>query len=275
MLYRCCDGRRIGGRRCPSTKKPAAPNAAGFEADTAGTGGLAFAGGKGRPHPPFVAAGGIACGAAGPCALLAHRVPQVTSAGRNLITLFSGVNNLSRSFSTPRVRYVQPMARMRRQCMRAARRCDAHRCSSDRLHASIGAACSDTAMASTLHARAMSRIARRACTTSAAKARIPHRRHRISRRTNAFARKVRELFRTDAPSRCRASGQAAAAWPHRHLPMQARKTRGVSAAGLREHRLREAQWSSLSSSSAYSSGPSSSLSCSASATSTTNSQPSP
>ena len=53
------------------------------------------------------------------------------------------------------------------------------------------------------------------------------------------------------------------------------KTRGVSAAGLRKRRSRGAQWSSLSSSSAYSSGPSSSLSCSASATSTTNSQPSP
>lgn len=275
MLYRCCDGRRIGGRRCPSTKKPAAPNAAGFEAETTGTGGLAFAGGKGRPHPPFVPAGGIACGAAGPCALLAHRVPQVTSAGRNLITLFSGVNNLSRSFSTPRVRYVQPMARMRRQCMRAARRYDAHRCSSDRLHASIGAACSDTAMASTLHARAMSRIARRACTTSAANARMPHRRHRISRRTNAFARKVRELF---APTHRRNAAHRGRRPPLGRVDSSRRgqeKTRGVSAAGLREHRLREAQWSSLSSSSAYSSGPSSSLSCSASATSTTNSQPSP
>lgn len=206
MLYRCCDGRRIGGRRCPSTKKPAAPNAAGFEADTAGTGGLAFAGGKGRPHPPFVAAGGIACGAAGPCALLAHRVPQVTSAGRNLITLFSSVNNLSRSFSTPRRRHARRMPPTHRQCMRARRLRDARRRRSNRLHASIGAACSDATKASMLHARVASGAARRACTTSAAKARMPHHRRRISRRTNAFARKVRELFRADGPPRCHASG---------------------------------------------------------------------
>ena len=153
MLYRCCDGRRIGGRRCPSTKKPAAPYAAGLEADTAGAGGLAGIERKGRPHPPFDATGGIALGAACPCALLAHRIPQVTSAGRNLITLFSSVNNLSRSFSTPHVRQAQPAAPARRPRMCATRQRDARRRSCNRLHASIGAACSNPVMASTLYVR--------------------------------------------------------------------------------------------------------------------------
>lgn len=49
-------------------------------------------------HPPIVASGGTHCGVVDCCDLLAHTTPQGTSAWRNLITLFSSVNNLSQSF---------------------------------------------------------------------------------------------------------------------------------------------------------------------------------
>lgn len=239
MLHRC--GRRAPHRPGPSlpTKKPAAQHAAGFEWTPPEAGKFAFARGTGCLHPPFVALGGIACLAVGSCALLAHLLLQGMSAGRNLITLFSGVNNLSRSFFPALRRGVRATHGSRHPSPHRTHATHARTHHTHRLRASAGAGCST----STLHACDASPLA----TSHRGRARaagfaVVHpfaEGHRFSRRTSAFARKLRELLRARSPSASVVAG------------FGNEKTRGVSAAGSGCSGARQApQCSSSSSSSA-------------------------
>lgn len=90
------DPSRCRRRRPAPNKKPAATDAAGFE-----HGRFPFPRGMRCRRPPFAAAGGGACDAAGDRVLFSHSLPQGTSAGRNLITVFATVNNLSQFFFAP------------------------------------------------------------------------------------------------------------------------------------------------------------------------------
>ena len=82
-------------RRSPSMKKPAAQDAAGFDHGfRLRAGRRAFPRVTVHLRPPLDVAGGVARGAAGFRVVLAHSLLQGTSAGRNLITVFSTVNNL-------------------------------------------------------------------------------------------------------------------------------------------------------------------------------------
>ena len=92
--------RDTGVRRSRPIKKPAALDATGFDHGCRPrVGRHAFPRVTGRLRPPLDVAGGVARGAAGFRVVLAHSLLQGTSAGRNLITVFSTVNNLSQSFS--------------------------------------------------------------------------------------------------------------------------------------------------------------------------------
>lgn len=115
------------------------------------------------------------------------------SAGRNLITLFSSVNNLSRSFSPLRSRRVRTTRRAQRaNAARApARRLDTHR--TNATQASIGAACSDPGAHAQSAAIAIATIAIDMHATREGIALAVAAGRRISRRTSAFARKLREL----------------------------------------------------------------------------------
>ena len=94
-----CAMRAAGAGRSPPIKKPAAMDAAGFDhGHESGIRRCAFPRRTVRLRPPFAVAGGVACRAEGFRVVLAHSLPQGTSAGRNLITVFSTVNNLSQSF---------------------------------------------------------------------------------------------------------------------------------------------------------------------------------
>ena len=76
-------------------KKPAAQDAAGFDHGfRLRAGRRAFPRVTVHLRPPLDVAGGVARGAAGFRVVLAHSLLQGTSAGRNLITVFSTVNNL-------------------------------------------------------------------------------------------------------------------------------------------------------------------------------------
>ena len=94
-----CAMRAAGVGRSPPIKKPAAMDAAGFDhGHESGVRRRAFPRRTVRLRPPFAVAGGVACRSEGFRVVLAHSLPQGTSAGRNLITVFSTVNNLSQSF---------------------------------------------------------------------------------------------------------------------------------------------------------------------------------
>lgn len=84
--------------RLPS-KKPASRSAAGFVHGHHRGERHACAEVTGCRHPPLRTSGGVACRASGRRVVCVHLLPQEMSAGRNLITLFSSVNNLSQSFS--------------------------------------------------------------------------------------------------------------------------------------------------------------------------------
>ena len=75
-------------------KKPAAPDAAGFDHGRLGKRRPAIRPGTVRLRPPLDDAGGVAGAAIRRRVSLAHSLPQGTSAWRNLITLFSTVNKL-------------------------------------------------------------------------------------------------------------------------------------------------------------------------------------
>lgn len=126
-------------RRLAPIKKPAAANAAGSDHGRF----HAFREGCGADVHPFQVAGGSTFGAAGPCVVFDHSLLQETSAGRNLITVFSTVNNLSQIIFAARAPFV------RRTCARcidddAGKRASMRSQQHARfLHASIGAACSD------------------------------------------------------------------------------------------------------------------------------------
>ena len=103
--------RAAGVGHSPPIKKPAAMDAAGFDqGHGSGVRRRAFQRRTVRLRPPLAVAGGVACRAAGFRVVLAHSLPQGTSAGRNLITVFSTVNNLSQSFSM-RARAALPATR--------------------------------------------------------------------------------------------------------------------------------------------------------------------
>ncbi len=207
------------------------------------------------------------------------------SAGRNLITLFSSVNNLSRSFSSPRSRVVHPTRRHQRlhACHARTGRMDARQANA--AHASAGAACSNSSKRRQAVADAIAVLAWCTHATSFDGAHGDATRCRISRYTSAFARKLRELFAPVA-HRARSCGMppqrsfrgSRRVPKHRRIqPSPAARKKKPAAFPSRVSGCTGAgdQWSSLSSNSAYSSGASSSLSCSASESSTTNSQPSP
>jgi len=126
-------------RRLAPIKKPAATNAAGFDHGRF----HAFREGCGADAHLFQVAGGGAFGAAGYRVGFDHSLLQETSAGRNLITVFSTVNNLSQIIFAARAPLV------RRTCVRCIgnecrKRARTHAQQRTRfLHASIGAACSD------------------------------------------------------------------------------------------------------------------------------------
>ena len=103
---------RATGVGCsPSNKKPAAAGAAGFDLGCRPRfGRRAFPRVTVLLRPPLDVAGGVTRGAAGFRVVLAHSLLQGTSAGRNLITVFSTVNNLSQSFSM-RARAALPATR--------------------------------------------------------------------------------------------------------------------------------------------------------------------
>ena len=142
-------------------KKPAARGAAGFDHGRLRRGWPAIRGGTVGLRPPLAVAGGVACGAARRRVALAHSLPQGTSAGRNLITLFSTVNNLSRSRRIEVravVAIISPLS-LSTGCDAGSPSTRAQRHAS--LHASTGAACSRSdaridigiACAARLHAR--------------------------------------------------------------------------------------------------------------------------
>ena len=91
--------RAAGVGHSPPIKKPAAMDAAGFDhGHESGVRRRAFPRRTVRLRPPFHVAGGVAGRAEVFRVVLAHSLLQGTSAGRNLITVFSTVNNLSQSF---------------------------------------------------------------------------------------------------------------------------------------------------------------------------------
>lgn len=115
-----------------SIKKPAAHRAAGFDHGHHPEGGADIRRRTVHLHPPFVAAGGLPCGDACYRVVFAHSLPQGTSAGRNLITVFSTVNNLCKSFFVPvRTQVAQAGVRMvmHDECAHACNQ-HAHACTS-------------------------------------------------------------------------------------------------------------------------------------------------
>ena len=161
------------------------------------------------------------------------------SAGRNLITLFSGVNNLSRSFFQVRSR--QPRAAPASQCIdaRNARITRMRACESDCLRASSSAARSDSTPNGNEAMHVIATPVRHAATTPDDEVNDIAERRLISRRTSAFARKLRELFRGHRSPRGH-RGHARRKHPgirstHRRVAPRIddrhEKTRGVSAAG--------------------------------------------
>ena len=85
-----CDPSQCRPRRPAPNKKPAAMDAAGFD-----HGRFLIRRRMRCRRPPFDDAGGGACRAADDRVVFYHSLLQETSAGRNLITVFSTVNNLS------------------------------------------------------------------------------------------------------------------------------------------------------------------------------------
>jgi len=115
--------RAAGVGHSPPIKKPAAMDAAGFDhGHESGVRRRAFPRRTVRLRPPFHVAGGVAGRAEVFRVVLAHSLLQGTSAGRNLITVFSTVNNLSQSFfvhaiaTSASTRIVAPSMR----CMQAS-----------------------------------------------------------------------------------------------------------------------------------------------------------
>jgi len=126
--------------RLAPMKKPAAANAAGFDHGRI----HAFREGCGAGVHLFDAAGGGACAAAGYRVGFDHSLLQETSAGRNLITVFSAVNILSQFIFCAHARFV---ARARGRCIGDAREQRSRQPARDRARrpcASNGAACSDS-----------------------------------------------------------------------------------------------------------------------------------
>lgn len=91
-----CDPSQCRCRRPAPNKKPAATDAAGFD-----HGRFLIRRGMRCRRPPFDDAGGGACRAADDRFVFYHSLLQETSAGRNLITVFSTVNILSQIFFAP------------------------------------------------------------------------------------------------------------------------------------------------------------------------------
>lgn len=143
-------------------------------------------------------------------------LPQEVSAGRNLITLFSSVNNLSRSFPSPCARRACTTRHSRRDNATRARvrRIDA-RCTNV-AHASGGAAHSDSRECAHNATSIIATIANDIGTTCEGAARVVANQRRISRRTSAFARKLRELS---------AAFRLAARPPRRAMRRRAGRTR--------------------------------------------------
>ena len=127
-----------------SIKKPAAHRAAGFDHGHHPEGGADIRRRTVHLHPPFVAAGGLPCGDACYRVVFAHSLPQGTSAGRNVITVFSTVNNPQQSFF--RCVHRQPGGEhtSRRRNTHVASPRSTRMISNDRLQASTGAACSQS-----------------------------------------------------------------------------------------------------------------------------------
>lgn len=189
-----CESAAALGRPAP-IKKPAAVFAAGFDHGRLRIRGGAFRRGSEAVAHLADAAGGGACVVAGSRVVSAHSLPQGTSAGRNLITLFSSVNNFARSFLRHGGGDARPCAR------RPAMEIDARQQRGSRspaciaMKASIGAAFERNGEIFTMHvarhrAHGRGTPAAPSTTHTASRTQTP-----ISRRTSALARKMRELRR--------------------------------------------------------------------------------
>lgn len=177
--------------RLAPIKKPAAANAAGFDHGRI----HAFREGCGAGVHLFDAAGGGACAAAGYRVVFDHSLLQETSAGRNLITVFSSVNNFARSFSRRGDGDARACARRPRMEIVLRQHRGLHPPSSIAMKASIGAAFArrgENLSMPVERRRACVRGAPAGPATTCAATRAPT---AISRRTSALARKMRELRR--------------------------------------------------------------------------------
>ena len=196
-------------RRLAPIKKPAAANAAGFDHGRF----HAFREGCGADVHLFHAAGGGACGAAGYRVVFDHSLLQETSAGRNLITVFSTVNNLSQIIFAARASLLARTCARRILDERRKRACMHAQQQARFLHASIGAACSDshdaTARTGTAIPRTRCACARRPCTSidagdananDAMRLRVAQARLRESART-FFALRGRTRYRSRVSAR--------------------------------------------------------------------------
>ena len=237
--------RAAGVGHSPPIKKPAAMDAAGFDqGHGSGVRRRAFQRRTVRLRPPFHVAGGVACGAEVFRVVLAHSLLQGTSAGRNLITVFSTVNNLSQSFSRVPARCSRRHASMRVGCAASTHRLQPQRRCIDALHASNGAACSACGRNKNGIAACM-----RACTQ-----RI---RMRACERRSARAER-RAACRDFAPHKsvCAKTAQDFSAPRARRCSLRAlrgcrkRRTRDVAVAGSWSPDGGADQWSSSSSNSA-------------------------
>lgn len=166
------------------------------------------------------------------------------SAGRNLITLFSSVNNLSRSFFPWRARTLRtsPCSHRVRACHPRARCNDTHQV--DATHASNGAACSDS-HDSHAESRTSSRYSPGARVRRSSTGRVPlrfdagFRVAQVRLRENcanfprpsaaraALAARIAQVF-----ALCRMTTKASRKMRRQPVGGQ-EKTRGVSAAGFR------------------------------------------
>ena len=240
-------------------KKPAARGAAGFDHGRLRSVRIAIREGTVSLRPPLGAAGGVACRAARRCVALAHSLPQGTSAGRNLITLFSTVNNLSRS---RRVGVRAAVANISPSPVRARDRMHARHpreTSIAALQASTGAPCSRSGARIGI-------VAARDDRTHARIARAPDRRREKCRQ------RARGVVLIALHKRVCAKNARAFPSPRRRIARKRKPATSPSRVSSRGARRAQCAWSS---SSAYASGPSSSLSWSASSSSRVNSQPSP
>ena len=189
-----CESAAALGRPAP-IKKPAAVFAAGFDHGRLRIRGGAFRRGSEAVAHLADAAGGGACVVAGSRVVSAHSLPQGTSAGRNLITVFSSVNNFARSFSRRGGGDARPCTRRpRMEIVRRPHR-GLHPPSSIAMKASIGAAFARRGENLSMHVERHRACARGAPAGPATTCAATRAQTTISRRTSALARKMRELRR--------------------------------------------------------------------------------